>query len=62
MPFQAMPGKLWRVKVSENGASKNLFLTAPNGGHAEAQAITINPKFRIEETQEPSMSFVLPRR
>jgi len=52
MPFQSVPGKLWRVKVSDNGQNKNLFLTAPNMVAAVEQAKLVNPDFKIGEAEE----------
>jgi hypothetical protein len=47
MPFQSLPGKLWRVEISVSGERKNLFLTAPNMVAAIGQAKSLDPNYKI---------------
>jgi hypothetical protein len=53
--FQSVPGNLWCVKVTVEGESKNLFLTAPSRVKAIEQAKALSPSnssFKVEEAIE----------
>ncbi len=60
IPFRSIPGKLWRVKVAHNGENKNLFLTAPNSVAAVQQAKSVNPDYKIGETDEAEFVLCAP--
>lgn len=58
--FNSVPGSLWCVKVTLNGETKNLFLTAPTMPQAIAQAKSVNPSYKIEEATQAEFVLCAP--